>query len=85
MNLEAVRLLEDVEVRARERRIFNERRDPFELSDKEFIRLYRVNKRIMEDVVEGLLEVFFGDVVVLLLEIIHRCLRPFVDYLVILF
>lgn len=52
INLEAVRLLEEVEVRARERRLFNERKDPFELSDKEFIRLYRVNKRIMENVID---------------------------------
>lgn len=52
MNLEAVRLLEEVEIRARERRVFNARKDPFQLADKEFIRLYRINKRIMENVID---------------------------------
>lgn len=52
INLEAVHLLEEVEVRARRRRVFNARRDPFELSNKEFMALYRVNKRIMENVID---------------------------------
>lgn len=53
INLEAVRLLEEVEERAMVRQLFHVRNDPFELSNKDFIRLYRVNKRIAiaEDVI----------------------------------
>lgn len=50
--LQAVQLLEEVELRARKRRVFHARKDPFELSNKDFIRLYRVNKRIMENVID---------------------------------
>ncbi|XP_071573951.1 putative nuclease HARBI1 [Temnothorax nylanderi] len=50
INLEAIRLLEEVEGRAVVRRLFHARNDPFELSNKDFIRLYRVNKRIAKNV-----------------------------------
>lgn len=50
INLEAVRLLEEVERRAVVRRIFHARNDSFALLNKDFIRLYRINKRIAEDV-----------------------------------
>lgn len=36
INLEAVRLLEEVEERAMVRRLFHARNDPFELSNKDF-------------------------------------------------
>lgn len=53
INLEAVRLLEEVEIRAmNRRRLFHARDDPFELSNKDFITLYRVNKRIAENVID---------------------------------
>ncbi|XP_067208477.1 uncharacterized protein [Linepithema humile] len=51
INLEAIRLLEEVEIRAVKRRLFHIRDDPFDLFNKEFIKLYRVNKRIAENVI----------------------------------
>lgn len=55
INLEAVHLLEGVEIRAMERRLRarnRARNDPFQLSNKDFVRLYRVNKRITENVID---------------------------------
>lgn len=53
INLVAVNILEEVEIRAMERRqLFHVRNDPFLLSNKDFTRLYRVNKRITENVID---------------------------------
>lgn len=52
INLEAVNLLEEVEIREMQRRIFNIRKYAFELSNKEFIRLFRVNKRITRNIID---------------------------------
>ena len=51
INLGALHLLEEAEIRAMRRpRLFHARDDPFELSNKDFIRLYRVNKEITENI-----------------------------------
>lgn len=62
INLEAVRLLEEVEERrAREIPRLYERRDPFQLPDQDFIKLYRVNKHIMENVIDIVSEYINND------------------------
>lgn len=60
INLEAMQLLEEVEIAAMERRLFHARKDPFQLSNKD-IRLYRVNKRIMENVIDIVSEYINGN------------------------
>ncbi len=53
--LAAIRNLEDAEYRASDyNRRFFDKYDPFELSDKTFVRLFRLNKVMVDDLIDRL-------------------------------
>lgn len=53
--LAAIRNLEDAEYREMDyNRRFYDKYDPFELSDKKFVRLFRLNKNIVDELVDRL-------------------------------
>ncbi|XP_048512552.1 putative nuclease HARBI1 isoform X1 [Athalia rosae] len=52
INWNAVELLENAEIlEERPRRIYNRQRDPFELNDDQFIRLFRLNKDLATNII----------------------------------
>lgn len=53
--LAAIRNLEDAEYRAMDyNRRFFDKYDPFELSDKTFVKLFRINKAMVDELVDRL-------------------------------